>query len=84
MSGNHGNFIAFVNFRAQTDETLKKHLQNAPRNDKNTSKMIQNQLVDIIGKRIQKEILYEMKVAKVYSIITDEICDASNKEQLCL
>ena len=80
MSGNHGNFIALVNFRAQTDETLKKHLQNAPRNAKYTSKTIQNQLIDIIGKRIQKEILDEVKEAKFYSIIADEICDASNKE----
>ena len=37
---NQGNFIELVRFRAETDETLRKHLQNAPRNAKNLSKMI--------------------------------------------
>ena len=47
-------------------------------------KTIQNQLIDIIGKRIQKEILDEVKEAKFYSITAHEICDVSNKEQLSL
>lgn len=83
-SGNQGNFIALIQFRAETDETLKKHLQNAPRNATYTSKTIQNQLIDIIGKCIQMEILNEVKEAKFYSIIADEVCDVSNKEQLSL
>ena len=57
VSGNQGNFIALVRFRAETDETVKKHLQNAPLNAKYMSKTIQNQLIDIIGKCIQMEIL---------------------------
>ena len=86
MPGNHGNFITLVCFRAQTDETLKKHLKMPPRNAKYTLKTIQNQLFDIIGKQIQKKFLDELKMVKIYSIIADEICDASNKEQffLCL
>ena len=46
--------------------------------------MIQNELIEIIGKRIQLDILSEVKEAKFYSIIADEVCDASNKEQLSL
>ena len=38
VSGNQGNFITIVRFRAETDETLKKHLQNAPQNAMYTSK----------------------------------------------
>ena len=81
VSGNQGNFVALVHYRAETDETLKKHLQNAPQTAKYTSKTIQNHLIDIIGKCI---ILDEVREAKFYSIIADEVCDVSNKEQLSL
>ena len=46
------------------------------------SKTIQNQLIEIIAKLIQLDILCEVKEAKFYSIIADEVCDVSNKEQL--
>ena len=29
---NHGNFFQLVTFRALTDDALREHLQNAPRN----------------------------------------------------
>ena len=83
-SKNEGNFIELVRFRAETDENLRKHLQNAPRNSMYTSKTIQNQLIEIIGKRIQLDLLGEVKQAAFYSVIADEVCDISNKEQLSL
>ena len=83
-STNEGNFIEMVRFRAETDQILKNHLQNAPRNARYTSKTIQNELIEIIGKHIQLDILSEVKEAKFYAIIADEVCDASNKEQLSL
>ena len=46
------------------------------------SKTIQTQLTDIIGKRIQMEILDKSKDANFYSIIADKVWDVSNKEQL--
>ena len=49
-SKNEGNFIELVCFRAETDENLRKYLQNAPRNSIYTSKTIQNHLIEIIGK----------------------------------
>lgn len=39
-----GNFVELVRFRADTDQVLSKHLENAPRNAKYTSKAIQNQV----------------------------------------
>ncbi len=33
---NRGNFVELVRFRAETDETLLKHLQNAPKNARYT------------------------------------------------
>ena len=83
-STNVGNFIEIVRFRAETDHILKTHLQNASKNALYTSKTIENQLIEITGKSIQLEILREVKDAKFYSIIADEVCDALNKEQLSL
>ena len=74
VSANEEKFIEIVRFRAKNDETLKKCLQNAPQNAWYTSKTIQNQLIEVI----------EVKEAKFYSIIADEVCDVSNKEQLYL
>ena len=47
---NQGNFIELVRFRALTDDTLREHLQNAPKNSLYTSKTIQNELIGVIGK----------------------------------
>jgi len=81
---NHGNFNEIVRFRAETDETLRKHLQNAPRNAKYTSKTIQNDMIQVIGKHIRKSILNEVQKAKYYSVIADEVADIGNKEQLSI
>lgn len=81
---NQGNFAELVRFRAETDQALLKHLQNAPRNARYTSKTIQNELIHVIGKYIQSEILHEIKKAKYYSVLADELADVANKEQLSI
>ena len=81
---NHGNFVELVRFRAETDEILFKHLENAPKNAQYTSKTIQNQLIDVINKYIQSDILHEIKEAKYYSVLADEVVDVANKEQLSI
>ena len=83
-SHNPGNFIELVRFRAETDPVLAKHLKNAPKNAKYTSKTIQNQMISIVGDHIRSEIIQEIKSAKFYSIIADEVSDVSNKEQVSL
>lgn len=60
---NCGNFIELVRFRAETDDVLRKHLQNAPRNACYTFKPI---LIDIVGKRLRSDILSEVKATKYY------------------
>ena len=81
---NRGNFVEMVKFRAETDEALRKHLQNAPKNAQYTSKTIQNELIHVVGKYIQSEILHEIEVAKYYSVLADELSDVANKEQLSI
>ena len=81
---NEGNFIQLVRFCAETDEVLADHLSNCPRNARYTSKTIQNELIQVAGGKIRTEILEEVKQAKFYSIIADEVTDVSNKEELSL
>jgi len=81
---NEGNFIELVRFRAETDQVLREHLHNAPKNAQYTSKTIQNELIDIIGKAICDEIIEEVREAKFYTVIADEVTDSSNKEQLSI
>ena len=81
---NQGNFIELIRFRADTDNVLKTHLKNAPKNAIYTSKTIQEQLIFIIGEQIRNEILEEVRSTQYYSIIVDEVCDISNKEQLSI
>ena len=57
---NQGNFIELVRFRAETDKILSEHLANSPRNARYTSKTIQNELVEVIGKKIRNDILDEV------------------------
>ena len=81
---NEGNFLELVRFRAETDEKLRKHLENSPRNARHTSKTIQNELINIIGSRIWAGILEEIKKAKFFPVIADEVTDTSNLEQLSI
>lgn len=81
---NEGNFVELVRFRAETDQVLATHLANSPRNGRYTSKTIQNELVEVTGNSIRSDIVEEVKRAKFYSVIADEVTDSSNKEELSL
>ena len=78
---NCGNFIELLHFQAETDEM---NLQLAPKNASYTSKTIQNELIEIVSQKICSDIFSEIKTAKFYSIIADEVTDVGNKEQLSL
>lgn len=81
---NFGNFIEEVEFRAETDSVLHKHLEHGPKNAKYTSKTIQNELIKAVGNHVRSEIFHEIEEAKFYSVIADEVTDCANKEQLSI
>ena len=81
---NEGNFVELVRFRAETDAVLAEHLAKSPHNTRYTSKTIQNEFVEVIGDSIWNNIKAEVKQAKFYSVIADEITDTTNKEELSL
>ena len=56
------NFIALINYRAETDQIMATHLQNSPPNTRYLSPTIQNELIDICGRQLQQDIVSECKV----------------------
>ena len=85
--GNTGNFLAALQMIANHDNILKQHLDNIqPSSRKITylSPLIQNEIIEIIGQDIiLKNLLEEIKAAKLYSVMADEVT-SHNKEQLAL
>ena len=49
-----------------------------------TSKTTQNQLIECIGEHIRDKILSEVREAKWYTILCDEVTDVSSQEQLSI
>lgn len=48
------------------------------------SPAVQNELLDIMGSIVQRQLLTDIRKAKNYSIMADDTSDVSNKEQMCL
>ena len=55
-----------------------------PRNATYTSNTVQNQIIDVLADQIKQQIVQKVKAAKWYTVIADEVTDASNKEQLSI
>ena len=85
-SPNRGNFIALLEFRAKTDERLKSFMDKCPCNAQYTSKVIQNEVIDIIGGIVRESITKNLTDTSPYfSIIADELTEPiSNQQELCI
>ena len=64
------------------DKILKNHLATCDTNARYSSKTIQNQLIALIGHHIRHSINHEIKEAKYFSVLCDEVTDDANLEQL--
>ena len=73
---NESNFIQLVRFRAETEIRLSLK----------SSKTCQakTELLTVAGVSIRNSIITEVKSAKYYAIIGDEVTDAANHEELSL
>ncbi len=74
-SKNPGNFLALLKVFAESDEVLYNHLHNPKaKNAKHLSPQTQNELINIIGYDvILSKIVSEIKKAKYYSVLADEV-----------
>ena len=78
-----GNFQALLEVRIDSgDQTLKHHLETAPRNATYVSKTIQNEMITTVGAIIVNNLSQEIRDSKYFSIMSDEAADISNKENL--
>ena len=81
----NGNFLGLFELLAKRDPILKE-LQNRIKHDKTKdhylSFIIQNELIDLLAKEVEKENLRQLKLAKYFSIILDCTPDVSHHEQM--
>ena len=74
-----------MNFRVDAgDVVLKEHLAHSAGNATYTSSVIQNQIISVLADQIRNKIITNVKSARWFSVIADEVTDSSNKEQLTL
>ena len=75
-----GNFIHFVKWKAEYDNNLKEHLQNAKDNAKYTSPKIQNEIITLCETNIRNKI--KQCMPKYWSLLADETTDCATMEQV--
>ena len=76
------NFMQLLHLRGADDPWVLTFLQQ--RTDKYTSPQIQNELIKIMALHILRDIAAFIQNAKFFSLMADEVTDASNKEQVVL
>ena len=82
---NQGNFLALLSFRVEAgDVALGEHLSSASHNATCTSNTIQNQIVHVLADEVRGERVKKVKVARWFSVISDEVIDVSNMKQLTI
>ena len=70
--------------RAENDVVLCTYLETSPRNALYTSKIIQNEMIVVIGNVIEDHIIDEIQAAKFFTLLGDEATDYSNLEQVSI
>lgn len=66
------------------NEVLKDHIETGNKNAQYTSPRIQNEIINLCGGAIKDMIVKDIKEADAYSVLADESCDISGKEQLSI
>lgn len=84
ISSNPGNFLAFLKIKSEDDEVLKRHLEH-PKNKNVTyiSPQIQNELIEVMGNGVARDLVEEIIEAGQYTIMADEVT-SHNKEYMPL
>ena len=74
-----------MNVRVRSgDKVLEEHFRTCPKNATYRCKEIQNELIFCIGVHILDQLVAEIKAAKFFSILADEVSDVSGQEQMSL
>lgn len=79
---NRGNFLAILETMAKKDEILERHLQFGKKNQKYTSKTVQNEIISIASSMIRRNLLECLQQSKYYSVIADEVTDPHSNQEI--
>ena len=82
-SSDKGNFLEFLQFLGDHNESINEVLQKAPKNCKLTHHDIQKDIVNVIARETSKAIIKNLDNG-FFSILIDESRDISVKEQMAL
>lgn len=80
-TGQNGNFQQLIQTVATFDNVLKDHLKKSDKIHYLSPKT-QNELISIMGSKVQKQISENVKKSKYFSIILDGTTDVSRIEQM--
>ncbi|XP_012562182.2 zinc finger MYM-type protein 1-like [Hydra vulgaris] len=86
-SANNGNFLKFVQYLAIFDPLMNEHLRKISNKELHThylGKDIQNELIQLLGNAIKKEIIQTANAMKYFSIVLDGTPDCSHVEQMTI
>ncbi|XP_065654552.1 uncharacterized protein LOC136081182 [Hydra vulgaris] len=80
-----GNFLALMKFLAKFDPFMKEHLESVSSKSGSLSYIshgIQNKLINLLGSKVRKSIILNVKNTKYYSIILNTNPGSSQVEQM--
>ncbi|KAH8035898.1 hypothetical protein HPB51_010650 [Rhipicephalus microplus] len=82
---NDGNFRALLRMKAKCgDAALRAHMETSPANALYTSPKIQNELITLCGKIIQRKIVENVNSSSCFSVLADEATDISRTAHISL
>ena len=79
-SGNKGNFLELVHFRAKSESKSYVDIWKLHLGMQCIHQKIQNEIIAVIGDALQRRIINEIKKAKYFTILADEVTDCANLE----
>ena len=87
-SKNQGNFFETLKLLAKYNAVIKEHLSVIQLSSKAMTTYllptIQNELIELLGKKVKHLILEEIKAAKYFSILLDSTPNVSHIDQVAL
>ena len=79
---NQGNFVELLKFLSEHNDDINKVvLRNAPENNKLIAPLIQKEIASVCGCLTTRAIVEDIG-DELFSLLVDEACDASTKEQM--
>lgn len=85
---NNGNFLKLIESVSNFDDILNEHISRIQKSQNRMTHYlghnIQNEIVTLVGEKIKKTIILDLKQSKYYSIILDCTTDVAHVEQITI